>query len=79
MEESPDMTQQNMVGRVLAAAIGAVLLVVGIIGVIQMNPDVLAGTLANTAMMATGLGIQFFAGLLLISYAVVKGRTRLVW
>lgn len=73
------MTQQFLVGRVVAAAIGTVIMAVGLLGLVQMNPGVLAGTLQNTAMMASGLGIQFLVGLLLITYAVVKGRTRLIW
>jgi hypothetical protein len=73
------MAQQKMLGRVIAGAIGALIVAIGVVGLVQMNPDVLAGTLQNTAMMATGLGIQFFAGLLLITYAIVKGRTRLIW
>lgn len=57
-------------GRHVAVAIGAVVIVLGILEVLSMKPAVMAGNLQNADVMSAVLGIQFFGGLVAIVYSI---------
>ncbi|MGA2664140.1 MAG: hypothetical protein ABSF83_04275 [Nitrososphaerales archaeon] len=60
-----------MARRIVPVAIGAILVLLGVLEFLSMKPSVLNDTLRNADAMGVGLGVQLFAGLALIAYGTV--------
>ncbi len=57
--------------HVVAIAVGALLVVLGVLEYLSMEPGVIAGNLQNADVMSAILGIQLFSGFLLMAYGTI--------
>lgn len=63
--------------RAVPVVIGAALILFGLTEFLSIEPSVVADTLRNADVMSIGLGLQFFAGLMLMAYGLLIAGRRL--
>jgi len=64
-----------MGARVASVVVGSALVLLGVVGYLLMQGEVINDTLHNGPMMSTGLGIELFIGLFLIAYGTLIVRS----